>query len=166
MALAPPRDEDDRWRVNPLRKLVGSGDRMALFIAPFGVLALILVIVDPPLARVVGPPDWLRILAVPVLVVGLVIWLWSVVLILRDVPRGRLITTGPYAWVKHPLYTAVALLVLPSIGFLLDTWLGLVLGVALYLGSRIFAPEEEAALSRAFGDAWRDYTATVKLGWL
>jgi hypothetical protein len=37
---------------------------------------------------------------------------------------------------KHPLYTAVALLVVPWLGFLLDTWLGAVIGEGLYLASR------------------------------
>ena len=111
-------------------------------------------------------PPWLPALSIAVLVTGLVIWLWSVVLIVTNVPQGRLITTGPYAWVRHPLYTAVALLVLPWIGFLLGTWLGVLIGGALYGGSRIFAPEEEASLSRTFGDAWRDYSASVRLRWL
>jgi protein-S-isoprenylcysteine O-methyltransferase Ste14 len=56
--------------------------------------------------------------------------------------------------------------VLPWAGFLLDTWLGAAIGVVLYIGSRMFAPAEEAALSRAFGDAWRAYDRGVKLHWL
>ena len=81
-------------------------------------------------------------------------------------PRGRLITGGPYAWVKHPLYTAVALLVLPWPGFLLNTWLGALIGAALYLASRRFAPAEEAELSRTFGEAWQAYGRGVKVQWL
>ena len=48
----------------------------------------------------------------------------------------------------------------------LDTWLGVLLGAALYIGSRIFAREEEATLSRTFGEQWRDYRRHVRLGWL
>jgi protein-S-isoprenylcysteine O-methyltransferase Ste14 len=149
-----------------LKTLVGSGDKIALFMLPFVVAILILAIVDSSMLQVGNPPYWLHALSIPVLILGLAIWLWSVVLIVMNVPRGRLITSGPYAWVKHPLYTAVALLVLPWIGFLLDTWLGLVIGVVLYLGSRIFAPEEEASMSRTFGEAWHEYSVTVKFGWL
>jgi protein-S-isoprenylcysteine O-methyltransferase Ste14 len=89
-----------------------------------------------------------------------------VALILRKVPRGELITNGPYAIVKHPLYTGVALLVLPWVGFLFNTWLGAVIGIILYIGSRIFAPAEEAALSKTFGVAWDEYCNTVKIPWL
>ena len=88
-------------------------------------------------------------------------WIWSVVLILTKVPKGELITGGPYAIVKHPLYTAVALLVLPWVGFLLNTWLGAVIGIALYIGSRIYEPEEEARMSEAFGARWDAYRRSV-----
>jgi protein-S-isoprenylcysteine O-methyltransferase Ste14 len=149
-----------------VKKLVGIGDRIGLFVVPFVAVGVILNVANPSLFGVGGPPDWLRALSITVLVPGVAIWLWSVILILTNVPRGRLITGGPYAWVKHPLYTAVALLVLPWAGFLLDTWLGAAIGVVLYIGSRMFAPAEEAALSRAFGDAWRAYDRGVKLHWL
>jgi protein-S-isoprenylcysteine O-methyltransferase Ste14 len=149
-----------------VKKLVGSGDRIGLFVVPFVAVGVILNVANQSLFGVGGPPDWLRALSITVLVPGVAIWLWSVILILTNVPRGRLITGGPYTWVKHPLYTAVALLVLPWAGFLLDTWLGAAIGVVLYIGSRMFAPAEEAALSRAFGDAWRAYDRGVKLHWL
>jgi protein-S-isoprenylcysteine O-methyltransferase Ste14 len=85
---------------------------------------------------------------------------------LTKVRDGELVTSGPYAIVKHPLYTSVGLLVLPWAGFLLDTWLGVVLGLVLYAGSRIFAPREEAGLADRFGPQWRAYCAHVKIQWL
>jgi protein-S-isoprenylcysteine O-methyltransferase Ste14 len=149
-----------------LKELVGSGDRIGLFMLPFIVVGVILNLAYPSAFQVGGPPTWLAVLSIAVLTPGLAIWAWAVILILDNVPRGRLITRGPYAWVKHPLYAAVAVLVLPWIGFLVNTWLGALLGAALYLGSRIFAPAEEAQLSRAFGPKWSDYTRQVRLSWL
>ena len=149
-----------------LKKLVGSGDRIGLFTLPFVVAGVILNVAYPSAFQVGGPPSWLWWLSIGMLVPGVGIWLWSVILVLANVPRGRLITGGPYGWVKHPLYTAVALAVLPWVGFLLDTWLGAVVGLALYLGSRIFAPAEEAELSRTFGETWQAYSRSVKLQWL
>ena len=149
-----------------VKRLVGSGDSIGLFTLPFVVAGVILNIAYPSVFQVGGPPAWLWWLSIGMLVPGLAIWFWSVILILANVPRGRLITRGPYGWVKHPLYTAVALLVLPWAGFLLDTWLGALIGAALYLASRIFAPAEEADLSRTFGDRWQAYSRRVKLQWL
>ena len=63
---------------------------------------------------------------------------------------------------KHPLYTGVALLVLPWIGFLFNTWLGVLIGIILYIGSRIFSPEEEEILSKTFGTTWDEYDTLPK----
>jgi protein-S-isoprenylcysteine O-methyltransferase Ste14 len=149
-----------------LRALVGSGDRIGLFTLPFLIVGLILNVAYPAVFDVGGPPAAMRLVSVVVLAVGVAIWAWSVVLIVTRVPRGELITSGPYALVKHPLYTAVALLVLPWLGLILNTWLGVVVGVVLYIGSRIFAPTEEATLSKTFGAAWTEYTRSVKIPWL
>ncbi|HEX5579650.1 MAG TPA: isoprenylcysteine carboxylmethyltransferase family protein [Candidatus Limnocylindria bacterium] len=132
---------------------------------PFVIGGLILNVAFPAFFAVGGPPPTLRAVSILVLIPGVAIWIWSVVLILRNVPSGRLITTGPYAWVKHPLYTDVALLVLPWIGFLLNTWLGAALGVILYIGDRMYAPQEEAELRTSFGDQWDAYASGVKLPW-
>jgi protein-S-isoprenylcysteine O-methyltransferase Ste14 len=149
-----------------LRDLVGSGDRIAAFVLPFVVVGIALNIVFPDAFAVGGPPVWLTVLSASVLVVGIVVWAWSVVVILTKVRAGELVTTGPYALVKHPLYTAVAVLVLPWLGFLFDTWLGVVVGIALYIGSRLFAPAEEAELADRFGPDWDAYCRRVKVPWL
>jgi protein-S-isoprenylcysteine O-methyltransferase Ste14 len=149
-----------------LKALVGSGHRVGLFTLPFLIVGLILNVAYPSLFAVDGPSTLLRVVSVLLLTAGVVVWAWSVVLILTKVPRGELITTGPYTLVKHPLYTSVALLVLPWAGFLLETWLGLLIGVVLYVGSRIFAPAEEAELSKTFGAAWERYCESVRLPWL
>jgi protein-S-isoprenylcysteine O-methyltransferase Ste14 len=78
-----------------------------------------------------GPATVLRVVSTVILAVGVVIWAWTVALILLRVPRGELITTGPFALMKDPIYTAAALLVLPWVGFLLNSWLGTIVGASL-----------------------------------
>ena len=149
-----------------LKELVGSGEKIALFTLPVLVVGIILNVLFPSAFTVGGPSEALRAISIAILVPGVIVWAWSVALILTRVPKKQLITTGPFAIVKHPLYTGVALLVVPWLGFLLDTWLGVVIGLVIYIGSRLYSPEEEAALSRAFGPAWDDYCASVRIPWL
>jgi protein-S-isoprenylcysteine O-methyltransferase Ste14 len=149
-----------------IRELVGSGDKIGLVMLPIVVVGVALNLAFPATFSVGGPVDPFRTISIVVLVVGVAIWLWTVVLILAKVPRGELITGGPFALVKHPLYTAVALLVLPWAGFLLNTWLGVVLGAALYVASRLFAPDEERTLAAKFGPSWRRYSDAVLLPWV
>ena len=149
-----------------LKVLMGSGHKVMLFTLPFLAAGLLLNILFPDLFGVGGPPIILKAVSVAIMLIGVIIWLWSVFLILTKVPRKELITGGPYSLVKHPLYTGIALLMLPWLGFLLNTWLGAFVGIALYIGTRIFAPKEEEILSKIFGSAWADYAGKVKIPWL
>ena len=148
-----------------LRSLIGSGDRIMLFTLPFLAVALVIQVVDPS-RFAIDPSATTSLIAGAVLAIGLAAWAWSVALILTRVPRGELITGGPYAVVKHPLYTSVGLFVLPATGVLLGTWLGLLVGVGLYAGARLFAPAEEEELSATFGPAWDDYRQDVLVPWI
>ena len=81
-------------------------------------------------------------------------------------PQGRADHGRTVRGRKHPLYTSVGLLVLPSAGIQLGTWLGVLIGVALYVGARLFAPAEERELRSAFGARWEAYEERVLLPWL
>jgi len=152
-----------RWEI---KHLVGSGDLIALFTLPFVIGGVAIHIANPALLAVDATSGPIRTVAIFVLTIGVLTWAWSVGLILSRVPKGELITSGPYAVVKHPLYTSVGLLVLPAVGVLLGTWLGVLVGAAVYIGSRLFAPAEEAELRKTFGAEWEAYARSVKLPWL
>lgn len=149
-----------------LMVLVGNGRKIGLLVLPFLVVGLVLNIIFPSVFSVGGPPSFLVWISVIMLIPGVIIWIWSVILILTKIPKKQLITKGPYAIMKHPLYTGVALLVLPWFGFLLNTWLGALIGIVIYIGSRLYSPEEEQMLSKIFGSAWDDYSKKVLLPWL
>lgn len=149
-----------------VRALIGSGDRIAIVTLPIAVIGIALNLTYPSAFEVGGPPEVLRIVSIVILGIGVTIWAWSVALILTVARRGELITTGPFAIVRHPLYVGVSLLVLPWLGFLLNTWLGAAIGVVMYLATRRYAPAEDAALSERFGVAWDGYAASVRLPWV
>jgi protein-S-isoprenylcysteine O-methyltransferase Ste14 len=148
-----------------LKELVGAGDWIVGITLPFAVLGNVANKLWPGVFRMcLGLPG--LIVGIVLLAVGVPVWLFSVMQILRYVPRGRLITTGPFALVLHPLYTSVAMLVIPGCGFVLDTWLGPALGLILYGASRIFAGSEETLLSVRFPEEYSRYRQRVQLPWL
>ena len=87
-------------------------------------------------------------------------------LLLIKVPRRELTTNGPYAVVKHPLYTGAALLVLPWLDSCSTLGSAPRSEIVLYVASRMFAPAEEVELAQTFGGVWDAYIAEVKLPWL
>ncbi len=149
-----------------LKDLVGSGDKLGLFTLPFIVIGIGLNLLFPKFFSVGGPSTILQVISIIVLIPGIAIWIWTVYLILTVVPKKKLITNGPYVLVRHPLYVGVALLVIPWLGFLLNSWVGVVIGGALYIASRMFAPDEEKPLAKTFGAFWEEYKAKVLLPWL
>jgi protein-S-isoprenylcysteine O-methyltransferase Ste14 len=149
-----------------LKRLVGSGDKIGLFALPFIVLGLGLNIWKPAWFSVGGPSRILQIISLVILVPGIINWAWSVYLILTKIPAKKLITTGPFSVAKHPLYTGVAFLVLPWFGFLCNSWVGIVIGGAFYVGRILYAPAEEKLLSKEFGVEWDQYLKKVLIPWL
>lgn len=149
-----------------LKILMGSGRKIGAFSLPFFVIGITINYFYPQIFRIdgsSGPLFWISILF---LLLGVINWAWSVILILIKVPRKELITTGPFSLVKHPLYVGFVFLIIPWAGFLLNSWLGIVLGLVLYIAIRIFAPKEEQILSKIFGKDWDDYTKKVILPWI
>ena len=148
-----------------VKALVGSGDRVIGLWLPFAVVGILANLLWTS-SFIMGFGNGGLVAAMILLVIGLPLWITSIVQVLVLVPKGRLITTGPYALMLHPLYTSVALLVIPGCGLLIDTWLGFALGALLYVSSRIFSPREEATLASTFGSEYTAYRNKVLLPWL
>ena len=72
--------------------------------------------------------------------------------------KHTLITTGPYAWVRHPFYTAAALAMVAN-ALVAANWFILATGVAVFVLLVIRLRTEEANLIARFGDAYRAYAA-------
>jgi protein-S-isoprenylcysteine O-methyltransferase Ste14 len=73
----------------------------------------------------------------------------------------ELIRTGPYAVIRHPIYTSM-LGMLIATGLIEAHWLFLIGGVVLFvIGIEVRIRAEEALLSARFGEAFREYRAKV-----
>jgi protein-S-isoprenylcysteine O-methyltransferase Ste14 len=69
-----------------------------------------------------------------------------------------LVVTGPYRWVRHPFYDAVALLLFGvSIGS--ANWFMLAVGVMVFTLLALRSRTEEGMLVARFGDEYRRYMA-------
>lgn len=73
----------------------------------------------------------------------------------------ELITTGPYRWVRHPLYT-VGILMLASLILISGSWLLAALTVIGVTALNVRCRKEEANLRDRFGQAYADYAARTR----
>lgn len=85
---------------------------------------------------------------------------WSIVARTRN--DHDLVTEGPFAWIRHPIYTGLfGYLLAMAIAF--GHWGGLILGVPLYwIGTMMRVAQEERLLRAQFGNAYDGYARRVK----
>jgi protein-S-isoprenylcysteine O-methyltransferase Ste14 len=69
----------------------------------------------------------------------------------------RLVTTGPYRWIRHPFYDAALLSVL-AISLLASNWFILLTGGAVFCLQVIRTAREEQQLLARFGSTYLTYT--------
>ncbi len=68
----------------------------------------------------------------------------------------KLVTSGPYRWIRHPLYTIGAATFI-SFGLIADNWFIALLGILVFIVMAVRTPREEANLIEKFGDEYREY---------
>ena len=74
-----------------LMTLVGSGHKIGLFTLPFLIVGITLNILYPDFFSVNGPPESIVWISLIFLIIGIINWVWSVVLIVTKIPRKELI---------------------------------------------------------------------------
>ena len=110
-----------------------------------------------------GLPDWLRIAGGALVLIAIPNFVWMFRHLGKNITPTAdtrtdhtLVVSGPYRWVRHPLYT-VAIAFWLGISLFTAKWilLGLVGLMVVFLMIR--TPREEANLLERFGDEYRDY---------
>src|SRR5688572_25504278 len=72
--------------------------------------------------------------------------------------EAKLITNGPYRWIRHPFYVTAALL-MASVTLLTANWLIGLSSAAVLAFLSVRTPKEEKMLIERFGQQYRDYMA-------
>ncbi len=156
-------------RLMPDREAVEREGRgmFAFRVAAFFLLIALLVLYalgSPWINALAIPlPDWLRGAGFALGLASLALWAWTQMALgtewspqlqLRE--EHHLVTAGPYARVRHPLYTAMFGI---GIAFALVTanWIFVLLAVAAIVGVIVRVPREEQMMLEKFGDEYRAY---------
>jgi protein-S-isoprenylcysteine O-methyltransferase Ste14 len=82
--------------------------------------------------------------------------------ILPNKGATNLITSGPFAWSRNPIYVGNTLLVLGAGLFFGKWWLVILAPVAALLTQKLAIEREEKHLAAKFGAAWQEYSAKVR----
>jgi protein-S-isoprenylcysteine O-methyltransferase Ste14 len=116
------------------------------------------------------PSGWfMRLMGIVLLLGGLLLFSWCVSLFAR-VGRGtlapwdptqHLVALGPYRYVRNPMISGVALMLLGQAMFWPSLAIGIWAGAFILINHLYFVFLEEPGLERRFGENYRHYKATV-----
>ncbi len=119
-------------------------------------------------------PAWLAALSIPIPgiirwagfflgLVGLGLWIWAQIALgkewspqlqLRE--KHRLVTTGPYARMRHPLYSGMIVWT-GGLALVSANWILVAFGVLMCAVFLVRVPREEQMMIDAFGEEYREY---------
>jgi protein-S-isoprenylcysteine O-methyltransferase Ste14 len=137
------------------------------------IVLAVLLFSQPRLALSLGQHIWVPNegtygLGTALLVAGLLFSVWA----RRTLGRNwsgtvtvkedhELIQTGPYRWVRHPIYTGI-LVALTGSAIAFDRWTGFVSVAIMFLSFWIKLLREEAWMRETFGEKYTAYCAKTK----
>jgi len=138
--------------------LFGCGPKLALLCLPYVILSLIVMykypgffdlrFLDLPVAKVFGF-IWLGM--------GVVYWIYSAVYFLKYFKPGKLITQGPFALCRNPIYSSIIVFIIPSLAIIFHSGLLFTISLVLYLGFKISIHGEVNILRKTFGEEYEIY---------
>lgn len=129
------------------------------------IVVLALIAINPAwISKLHFPlPPWLRWAAFALGLASLGLWtwthielgsLWSGSLQLRQ--GHHLVTGGPYARIRHPMYTAIFVWAM-SLGFVIANWAFVLFAAWFVAYLAVRTSREEQMMIERFGDEYRDY---------
>ncbi|OGN92888.1 MAG: hypothetical protein A2Z71_00015 [Chloroflexi bacterium RBG_13_50_21] len=137
--------------------------RVVLFFILLGWL--VLYAINPTWMGVLSVPipDWLRWIGFALGLASVGFWSWTQVALgkewspqLQLRKEHHLVTTGPYARIRHPLYTAM-IGYITSIAFVTANWFFVVLAITAIAGLYARVPKEEQMIIKEFGEEYKAF---------
>jgi protein-S-isoprenylcysteine O-methyltransferase Ste14 len=141
--------------------IIGQGGRIIFFALPFALAAILIHLYFPKIASLPQGLGAIRPAGYVFLFFGIALWITGLIQLLKDFPKGRLITTGAYGICRNPIYASMIVFILPAISLFTLTWVYLFIAIILYVGVVIFIPNEENQLLQVFGNDYIIYKSKV-----
>ena len=135
-------------------------------IGPIGFLCglisfALLWLIDRRLGHIpiMSHPGSIRIIGLIFIVIWICWHIWGIKTIRLWVTENRLCTSGPYRYVRHPLYAGGSLLGSLGISLMFNAWILLLQPLLLFAVFFILARKEEKMMLEVFGEEYERYAA-------
>lgn len=140
----------------------GCGPRLALLCLPYVILSLIVMYRYPEFFDLrFLDSTFVKVLGFVWLVLGIIFWIYSAIFFLKYFKPGKLITQGPFALCRNPIYSSIIVFIIPSLALIFHSGLIFSISLVLFLGFKISIHGETNVLRRIFGEEYEIYEKSV-----
>ena len=142
--------------------LFGCGPKLALLCLPYIILSLIVMYKYPEFfdLRLLNF-SYVKVLGFTWLGLGVIFWAYSAFFFLKHFKPGNLITEGPFALCRNPIYSSIIVFIIPSIALIFHSGLIFSISIVMYIGFKISIHGETVVLKRIFGEEYEIYEKLV-----
>lgn len=142
--------------------LFGCGPRLALICLPYVILSIIVMYKYPEFFNLrFLALTYVKISGFILLGLGVIYWIYSAYFFLKYFKPGSLITKGPFALCRNPIYSSIIVFIIPSLALILHSGLIFSISIVLYIGFKISIHGEIIVLRRIFGEEYGKYEKSV-----
>ncbi len=142
--------------------LFGCGPRLALVCLPYAILSLIVMYKYPEFLDLKFLDfSYAKVLGFTWLGLGVIYWIYSAYFFLKYFKPGSLITKGPFALCRNPIYSSIIVFIIPSLAIIFHSGLIFSIALVLYIGFKISIHGETIVLRRIFGEEYGIYEKSV-----
>lgn len=92
---------------------------------------------------------------------GLAFYFSTVKMLLKGLNETKLMTRGAFSLCQNPLYSSIALFIIPALSLMLNSWLVLTTSLVGYIMFRIHIKLEYKELEKFFGQEYLEYKANT-----
>lgn len=141
----------------------GVGPRIAVSTAGYAILAGLVSRQWPHIFRLglLAHPAFITI-AVTLIVLGVPMYVIGVASVMRAYNRDQLVTSGAFALVRHPVYAAWIVFLLPGLALLSRSLPLLLTPLVAFATFKTLIGKEDDYLKARFGQTYLDYRARVR----
>lgn len=139
----------------------GVSPKMMILLIPFIILFASLHFIFYPAFLLPINPIWMVVIGLVLISIGTPIYLSSVKTIKKAYFSSKLVTTGIYGHMRHPLYASFTLFIFPGIVCLFNSWILFMIPISYYLIFKLYIKEEEEYCLEKFGELYKIYKEHV-----
>lgn len=140
----------------------GIGPKLALLCLPYVLLSFIVMNRYPEFFNLKFLDyQYFKFFGFVWLGAGIIFWIYSAIVFLKYFKAGKLITHGPFALCRNPIYSSIIFFLIPSLALIFHSGLIFSISLVLYLGFKISIHGETRLLRKTFGEEYDLYEKTV-----